>query len=245
MQTHYDIAGKTVLVTGSNRGIGKAIVDSLVSNGAAKIYAAVRSLEKAAPLVGQYGDKIVPILIDLEKPDTVFAAAKTATDVDCVINNAGVLRASTPLSSDAVESLEFEMKTNVYGLIHMVQAFAPVLKANGGGAFVQLNSVASVKCFADFATYSASKAAAYSITQAMRAELGEQGTVVLSVLPGPIATDMADSAGLTELAEPAHLVADGIIESLKAGEFHQWPGSMAIEVGGAYASFAKEVVEAA
>lgn len=245
MNTNYDIKGKTVLVTGSNRGIGKAIVEALLKGGAKKVYAAVRSIDKAAPLVQEHGDKVVPIQIELDKPNTIAAAAKTASDVEVVINNAGVLRASTPLSKNAIESLEFEMQTNVYGLIHMVQAFAPVLKANGGGAFVQLNSVASVKCFADFATYSASKAAAYSITQAMRAELGEQGTVVLSVLPGPIATDMAESAGLMELADPPALVADGIIASLKAGDFHQWPGSMAKEVGGAYKSFAKEVVEAA
>jgi short-subunit dehydrogenase len=109
---------------------------------------------------------------------------------------------------------------NVYGLITMVQAFAPVLKANDGGVFAQMNSVVSMKCFYSFATYSASKAAAYSMTQALREMLEGQGTWVLSVHPGPIATDMGDAAGLTEIAESPTLVPEGIIEALKAGEFH-------------------------
>jgi short-subunit dehydrogenase len=125
----------------------------------------------------------------------------------------------------------------------MAQAFAPVLKANGGGVFAQINSVASMKSFSNSATYCASKAAAYSITQALRELLSEQGTFVLSVHPGPIATDMSDAAGLTETAEPPALVADGMIEALKAGDFHVFPDSMAKQIGGAYKSFAENVVE--
>ena len=172
------------------------------------------------------------------------AAAETAKDAQVVVNNAGVLKTSTPLDDDAISSLEFEMNINVYGLIRMAQAFAPILKANGGGVFTQMNSVVSMKCFSNFATYSASKAASYSITQALRELLGEQGTIVLSVHPGPIATDMGDAAGLTEIAEPPSLVAEGIIESLKVGDFHVFPDSMAKKIGSAYKSFAENVVEA-
>ena len=98
--------------------------------------------------------------------------------------------------------------------------------------------------FSDVATYSASKAAAYSITQALRELLGQQGTAVLSVHPGPIATEMADAAGLTEIAEPPSLVAEGIVAALKAGDFHLFPDSMAKQFWGAYQSFAENIVEA-
>ena len=239
----YDIRNKTILVTGANRGIGKVLVESFIQQGAAKVYAAVRNLESATPLVDIYGDKVVPIHVDLANPQSIADAAATATDVEIVINNAGVLKTATPLTEDAIASIKFEMDINVYGLIYMAQAFAPVLKANGGGVFAQLNSVVSMKSFSNFATYSASKAAAYSITQALRELLSEQGTILLSVHPGPIATDMGDAAGLTEIAEPPTLVADAIIDALKTGEFHVFPDSMAKQIGGAYESFAKNVVE--
>lgn len=244
MKMNYDIRGKTALVTGANRGIGKVIVESFLNNGAAKVYAAVRTLGSASPLVQQYGDRIAPVQIDLHEPETIAAAAKTAKDVQVVVNNAGVLRVSTPMADDAIESLDFEMKINVYGLIRMAQSFAPVLKENGGGAFVQLNSISSMKSFSNFATYSASKAAAYSITQALRELLGQQGTAVLSVHPGPIATEMSDAAGLAEIAEPSSIVAEGIVAALKAGDFHLFPDSMAKQIWGAYQSFAENIVEA-
>lgn len=244
MSTNYDIKGKTALITGANRGIGKVIVESFLNNGAAKVYAAVRTLDSVSPLVQEYGDRVAPIKIDLGEPETIAVAAETAKDVQVVVNNAGVLRTSTPLTEDAIESLNFEMNINVFGLIRMAQAFAPVLKENGGGAFVQLNSIVSMKCFSNFATYSASKAAAYSITQALRELLGQQGTVVLSVHPGPIATDMSAAAGLSEIAEPSLIVAEGIVAALKAGDFHLFPDSMAQKIWGAYQSFAENIVEA-
>jgi len=240
---NYDIKDKIVLVTGANRGIGRALVESFMSQGAAKVYAAVRTLESAAPLVEKYGNQIVPIQIDLNDPDTIVTAAQTVKDVQIVVNNAGAFKGATPLAEDAIASLEFQMNINVYGLIRMAQAFAPVLKANGGGVFAQLNSVVSLKTFSNFATYSASKAAAYSITQALRELLSEQGTIVLSIHPGPIATDMGDAAGLSEIAEPPALVAEAMIEALKNGEFHVFPDSMAKQIGGAYKSFAENVIE--
>lgn len=243
MNTPYSINQKTALVTGANRGIGRAIVDSLMQAGIAKVYAAVRNLDSASTLVEAYGNSIQPIAIDLSQPQTIQAAAMQTTDVDMVINNAGVLKKATALCDNAIETLEFEMQVNVYGLMHMARAFAPVLKDNGGGALVQINSIASLKNFSDFATYSASKAAAYSITQGLKDMLKAQGTVVLSVHPGPIATDMATEAGLNEIAEPASLVADGIIEALNTGEPHLFPDSMAKQFWDAYQPFARNIVE--
>ncbi|MEM9387512.1 MAG: SDR family oxidoreductase [Pseudomonadota bacterium] len=241
---NVNINGKTVLVTGANRGIGKAIVETLLERGVAKVYAAVRRPQSAAPLVERYGDRVVPVHFDLTDEQVIHAAAEVASDVDVVVNNAGVLRPAEALSDDAFDSLTFELDNNVYGLLRVVRAFAPVLKANGGGAFVQLNSVASMKSFPAFSTYSASKAASYSLTQALREQLADQNTAVVSVHPGPIATDMGDAAGLSEIAEPPSLVAEAIVDALARGAFHAWPDNMAKHFEEAYGGFASAVVEA-
>jgi NAD(P)-dependent dehydrogenase (short-subunit alcohol dehydrogenase family) len=240
----FSIQDKVALVTGANRGIGKSIVETLLKNGAKMVYAAVRNPDSAADLVRASGGRVVAVELDLARPATIAAAAKTARDVQLVVNNAGVLKTAGPLDAGAIDALQFEIDVNVFGLIRVAQAFAPVLAANGGGAFVQLNSVVSLKNFADFATYSASKAAAYSITQALRDKLKPQGTLVLSVHPGPIATDMADSVGLGAVAAPASLVADGIVAALAAGEFHVFPDTAARKFWSAYQGFGRAVVEA-
>lgn len=238
----FDVNGCTALVTGANRGIGESILDTLIAKGAEKVYAAVRNIESALPLVERHGEKVVTVAVDLEKPESIEAAAMMAVDVSLVVNNAGVLKTSAATDENAVDNLQFEIDVNVHGLLNMARAFAPVLKANGGGAFVQLNSVASLIAFPPFATYSASKAAAYSLTQALRATLGEQGTQVLSVHPGPIETSMAADAGLED-TDPPSVVADGIVSALAAGEFHLFPDKFAKQVWEGYQSFAKNVVE--
>ncbi|MGB5211362.1 MAG: SDR family oxidoreductase [Gammaproteobacteria bacterium] len=238
------VKDRVVLITGANRGIGKSIVEEFLRAGARKIYAAARNPASLDALTTAHGDRVAPLRIDLNDPASITAAAQEATDVEIVVNNAGILSIANPLASSAVAVMQEEMEVNVYGLMRMAQAFAPVLKANGGGALVQLNSVASLKNFADFATYCASKAAAYSITQGLRDVLKQQGTRVLSVHPGPIATDMADNAGLTELAEPAALVPQAIMSALKSGEFHVFPDTMAKQIGAAYKDFASNIVDA-
>ncbi|MEM1227120.1 MAG: SDR family oxidoreductase [Planctomycetota bacterium] len=238
------LSNTKAIVTGANRGIGRVIAETLLEHGASTVYAAVRDIESAEELASAFGSRVIPVQLDLTDAETISCAAAKASDVNLVVNNAGVLRTSTALSEDAIENLKFEMEGNVYGLLRVAQAFAPVLKANGGGAFVQINSIVSMKCFPDFSTYCASKAAAYSITQALRTLWQEQGTQVISVHPGPILTDMGDAAGLTPVAEPPSLVADAILAAIESNQFHAFAGSMAEQLGGAYRAFATNVVEA-
>ena len=238
------IENRVALVTGANRGVGAAITKGLLDAGVAKVYAAVRNLASVDELIEQYGDRIVPIEFDLTRPETAVAAAKVATDVNLVVSNAGVLNVSDPLAEEAVESLKFQMEGNVYALIHLAQAFGPVLKANGGGALAQMNSLASLKNFTPFTTYSASKAAAYSVTQGLREAWDEQGTQVISILAGPLKTDMSDSVGMGEGAPSPDLVADALLGALESGDFLVYPDEMAQGAGEAYAVFADNVINA-
>ena len=238
------LANEVVFITGANRGIGKAILTEAIRRGSQKVYAAVRDPKSVEALVREFGDKVVPVQVDLSKPETVKQAAALASDVTVVINNAGALTTTTALDEDVVSSLEYLIDVNASGLLRVAQAFAPVLQKNGGGALAQINSVVSIKAFPAFATYSASKAASYSITQALREQLQPQGTHVLSVHPGPIATDMGDEAGLTAIAEPPSVVAEALFDALEKKEFHVFPDTMAKSFWEQYSSYAQNVLEA-
>lgn len=237
-----NVEGCTALVTGANRGIGKAILEGLIAAGASKVYAAVRDPSSAGALLEAHEGIVSVLALDVSNSEAVQSAARTASDVSLVVNNAGVLVKCGVCDPAAFDSLAYEMNVNVIGLLRMAHAFAPILKANGGGAFVQLNSIASLKSFGDFATYSASKAAAYSLTQALREDLAAQGTHVVSIHPGPIATDMAQNAGLSEIAEPPEVVAKAMISALKERKSHCFPDSMAGEFESAYRPFLEKVI---
>lgn len=246
------IKDKVALVTGGNRGIGKTIVEELLTEGAAKVYLAVRDIESTNDLVSRYGDRVQPVHIDVANGDTVKAAASIANDVNIVVNNAGVLEVAQPLDEHAEDAFKRELNINALGLIRIAQAFVPVIEKNSvnngvegetKGAIVQLNSVASIKNFAALTTYSASKAASYSITQGLKETLAQKDIAVLSVHPGPIATDMASKAGMDGLGEPPQVVAKAIVDGLKNGTFHVFPDNMAKEFEAGYASYATNVIE--
>lgn len=239
-----DPQGKTVLITGTNRGIGLAYAKAFLDAGAAKLYATARKPDSIQPLIDEHGDKVVALALDLADEESVNAAAQAAADVEIVVNNGGVLTKGDFAGNDALSNLDYEIDVNVKGLLRVARAFAPVLKANGGGALVQLNSVASLRNFPPFTTYCASKAASYSITQGLHDLLAEQGTNVVSVHPGPIKTDMGDDAGFED-APPPSVVADATIEALKAGDFHCFPDDFAKQFWQGYQGFAKSVVEPA
>ena len=257
--TSTSLRDKVVLITGANRGIGEALVDAVVAAGAHKVYAAVRTPETAAPLVDRHGSHIViPLCMDLSNPSSVHAAAAQATDVHIVMNSAGVLTSShSLLEPQAIHNLQYEMQVNVFGFMHVAQAFAPILVQNASGSsninsdscccFVQINSTSSVRQppNAILATYAASKAAAYGLTQALRSELQNKNVKAMSVHPGPIDTDMARNAGITvdgRALTPASVVADRVVEALGKDEFLVFPDPFSQTIGKEYQSFAEHIV---
>jgi len=204
------INGSTALVTGANRGLGRALVEALRAAGCAKIYAAARSV------AGVMQDGIVaPVKLDITKAEQVAAAATRCADVNLLINNAGVARFKPALGAPAMDDARLEMETNYFGTLAMCRAFAPVLKNNGGGALVNMLSAVSFFNAPLQGSYSASKAAEWSLTKAARFELREQGTQVIGVYAGYIDTDMA--TGLSAAKSSPAEIAARMIEGIEAG----------------------------
>lgn len=236
------IKNKVALVTGANRGIGKAIVDSFIKHGAKKVYLAVRNPASTSALEKQYGDKVVTLKADVADGESIKQLAEHTKDVDILVNNAGIMQISSPLSDNAEASLSQQFDVNVFGLMRVANAFSATLERNKG-VLVQLNSIASIKTFGDIATYCASKAAAYSITQGLKDKWADKGISVLSVHPGPIGTDMGTEAGFTGAPE-ANIVSEGIVTALQNGDFHLFPDPMAQQIEAAYQSYADAIITA-
>src|SRR5438067_2810757 len=201
------IDGAAALVTGANRGLGAAIARALLDSGAT-VYGAARDPGSIT------NDGLIPIRLDVTNDDDVANAARTCGDVSIVVNNAGILRQSASLAVGGIEAARAEMETNYFGSMRMARAFAPVLRDNGGGALVNVLSVLSFVSMPQGATYSASKAAAWSITNALRMELRPQGTLVVAVHAGFIDTDMA--AGVEGEKISPHSVAQQMVAAIEA-----------------------------
>lgn len=201
-----DIKDSVVLVTGANRGLGRALVGELLARGAKKVYAAARSLES----IEERDPRVVPLALDVTKPGDVEAAAKKANDVTLLVNNAGVLASFSLLTATPAE-LERDFATNTFGMLALTRAFVPTLEKTRG-AVANVLSVVSFASMPGLGGYSASKAAAFSITEALRAELAKKGIAVHAVFPGPIDTDMIRSFEMTKTSavDVARATLDGI-----------------------------------
>ncbi len=222
-----DLHLRSALVTGANRGIGLHTVHALIEAGVVRVYAAARDPDKLKPLVKQYKDKVVPLELDVTKMKDINAAAKSAKDVTLLINNAGLADKGPLLAKDAPKKLKKEWDVNVQGMLNMTRVFAPILKKNGGGAVVNLNSVGSIKSFPFAPTYCATKAAAFSITQGLRNELAPDGIHVVSVFPGPVDTEMA--ADLDLPTTPPRHVGDEIVRALREEHAFLLPDDFALD----------------
>jgi NAD(P)-dependent dehydrogenase (short-subunit alcohol dehydrogenase family) len=199
-----------VFVTGANRGLGAEFARQALAHGARKVYAAARDPAS----VTQPG--VVPVRLDVTDPAQVKAAVEAAGDVTLVINNAGIANFGNLLDESSIESMQKMMETNVYGLLRVSQAFAPVLAANRGGALLNVLSVASWISTPGLGAYAATKSAAWSVTNGLRIGLKEQGTQVLGLHVGFIDTDMTQGIDLPKVT-PAEVVARAF-EALEAGE---------------------------
>lgn len=201
------VAGRVVVVTGGRRGLGAALVDVLLARGARKVYSTARSA---------YIDdrpEVVTAELEVRSAESVAALAKVAADAEIVFNNAGVLLPAGLLTGD-LDNVTETFDVNVFGLLRVARAFAPVLAASGGGALVNMHSVLS--WLAGSGAYGASKAAAWSVTNSLRLELAPQNTQVVGVHAGFIDTDMV-SAIERPKATPAEIAAR-IVDGLEAGD---------------------------
>jgi NAD(P)-dependent dehydrogenase (short-subunit alcohol dehydrogenase family) len=218
-----DIQNATALVTGANRGIGRALVQALLEAGAKRVYAAARdpgTLDIADP-------RVVKLRLDVTDAAAVAKLPEAAPDVTLLINNAGVLDFGVPLeTSDA--SLARQFDANFYGPLHLAQAFAPTLERNGGGGIVNLLSVVALASMPALAGYNATKAASWSMTQSLRASLSARGISVFAVFPGPVDTDMA--AKLTFPKTGPTEVAQAIVAGIQAGHEDILPDPMSRQV---------------
>jgi len=212
----------TVFLTGANRGLGRALVEELTRQGVKRVYAATR---KPADL--PHNDLIVPVKLDITDRQAIKAAAQQAADTTILINNAGALAAGNFLEAP-LDLIARDLETNYYGSLNLIRAFAPVLEQNGGGAIANVLSVVALASMPSLGGYSASKAAAFSMTQALRATLQPKGIRVHAIFPGPVDTEMAAEVDLPKT--PAHVVASAILEGMKNGVDNIFPDPMAAQV---------------
>ena len=207
-----DIKGSVALVTGANRGLGKAYVDALFEAGAAKVYAGARRPESITD------PRVILIKLDITSAADVTDAAARCADVTLLINNAGIMLSTAMLAEGSANALRREFDVNVFGMQAMIRAFAPVLAANGGGAIANMLSVVSWFVNPINATYCASKHAAKAVSDAARMELKAQGTHVVSVYAGFIDTEMVGSLDVKKT--PPSQVAERTLEGVRTGANH-------------------------
>lgn len=179
-----NLQNSVVFITGANRGLGLAFAQAALAAGARKVYAAARD-PATVTLPG-----VTPVQLDVTNPTQIAAAVAACPDVTLLVNNSGISRGSSFLGADAMAAARAEFETNFFGPWAVAQAFAPVLQANGGGAVLNVLSVLSWLTIPGVATYSASKAAAWSLSNGLRNELRAQGTQVTSLHVAYMDTDM-------------------------------------------------------
>lgn len=228
------IEGVVALVTGANRGIGRALTEALLTRGARKVYATARDPQALGAL---RDPRIMALRLDVTDATQIHAAARAAVDVELVFNNAGVALANGIADPTVVGQARREMEVNYFGPLQLLQRLAPALARNGGGAVVNVGSAAGLTNVPFFPTYSASKAALHSLTQAARVLLGAQGISVFGVYAGPVDTDMVRELTLPKTSPRD--VAFAILDGIEAGQEDIFPDPFAVDFGRQFESSPK------
>jgi len=225
------LAGKTVLVTGSNRGIGKALAAEALARGAERVYCGTRQ-----PL-NHSDERVVPLTLDITNADQIQAAAAQVESLDILINNAGIMIPDVPFDPAILEK---HMAVNVHGSNAVTQAFLPAL-IQSKGAVVNILSVVALAPLPFFPSYSISKSAAYTLTRTLRAFNAATGVKFHAVLGGPIDTDMTKMLD-TPKASPEH-AAQGIFDAVEKGEEDIFPDPASAPLGGMWEGSPDKILE--
>ena len=231
------IEDSIALVTGANRGIGSALVDALLRHGAAKVYAAARQesdLERVARLDPR---RVIPVRLDVTDPAQLAQAAAQAADVQLLFNNAGVLDFGSVLDA-APEAFRRNLDVNFFGVLHTTRAFAPVLERQHG-AVVNILTLVALASMPGLGVYNASKAAAWSLTQSMRADFAKRRVKVFSVFPGAVDTDMLRGVDMPKT--PPRDVADAVVNGIEADTEDIFPDPMSQQLYVQWASDHKRI----
>jgi NAD(P)-dependent dehydrogenase (short-subunit alcohol dehydrogenase family) len=225
------IEDKTILITGANRGIGQALVEEALRRGAQRVYAGTRQ-----PLT-HADERVTPLILDVTNTEQIRAAADAVRSLDVLVNNAGV-GLFDDLSDRA--ALEQHLAVNLFGTYGVTQAFLPVL-TQSRGAIVNVLSIAAFASLPMIPAYSASKAAAFSLSQSLRALLASRGVSVHAVLTGPTDTDMSRDFHVPK-ASPAS-VARAIFDGVVSGEDDIFPDSMSASIADSWRGGATKALE--
>lgn len=225
------VEGKSVLVSGANRGLGRAFVDVLLERGVGRVFATARSADDTERLAA-LDARVRPLRLDVTDASSISAAIGQVEDLDLLINNAGSLVGYSLLESSRA-AIEADFAVNFWGALDLTKACLPRLESSKG-AVLNVLTLVSMASMAAIGGYSASKAAAWSMTQALRKELGDRGVTVFAAYPGAVDTDMIRSFEMDKT--PPRVVAANAMDAVEAGTVDSFPDPMAQQAGAAWLS---------
>ncbi|MEO8334333.1 MAG: SDR family NAD(P)-dependent oxidoreductase [bacterium] len=224
------VKDSVALVSGANRGIGRAFVEALLEGGAARVYATARDISTLDAVALLDRRRVTTLALDVTSARDADAAVAQAPDVNFLINNAAFATIA-PLSDTPLDVLRQSIETNVFGILNVTNAFIPTLEARRG-TIVNMLTLLALASFPAFAAYNASKAAAWSLTQSLRADLGKRSISVRGVFPGAVDTDMIRALAMPKTS--AIDVARTILSGVEAGDEDIFPDPMAQQLYSAW-----------